>query len=152
MLKGIDPLLAPELLHTLAAMGHGDTIAIVDRNFPAASTARTVHRLDGVSVTEAARAILTLLPIDTFLPEPILRMSVVGDPGRVDPVHVEFAEVAATAANRPVGIGAVSRDDFYESTRRAFAVVVTGESRPYACFLISKGVLPEFHPADAEPS
>lgn len=146
MLKGIDPLLGPDLLHTLAAMGHGDTIAIVDRNFPAVSTAARLHRLDGVSVTEAARAILTLLPVDTFVAEPVVRMAVVGAPDRVEPVHAEFGEVASDASGRTIALGVVTRDEFYEQAREAFAVVATGEDRPYACFIVRKGVLPEFHP------
>ncbi|MGO4750175.1 RbsD/FucU domain-containing protein, partial [Streptomyces sp. 2MCAF27] len=78
MLKGLDPLLTPDLLYALAQMGHGDTIALVDRNFPAHSVNDRVIRLDGTDAVSAGRAVLGLLPLDTFIPEPIARMAVVG--------------------------------------------------------------------------
>ena len=82
MLKGLDPLLPPDLLHALAAMGHGDELALVDRNYPATSTSQRLVRLDGADTAAAARAILSLLPLDTFVDEPLLRMEVVGSPRR----------------------------------------------------------------------
>ena len=146
MLKGIDPLLSPELLYALAQMGHGDTIAIVDRNFPAHSLNDRVIRLDGVDVVSAGRAVLGLLPLDTFIPEPVARMQVVGDPESRPPVQTQFLAAAAEAAGRALGVEALERRAFYTRARAAFAVVATGEDRPYGCFILTKGVLPEFAP------
>ncbi|WP_031517068.1 RbsD/FucU family protein [Streptomyces sp. NRRL F-5123] len=147
MLKGIDPLLSPDLLHALACMGHGDTVALVDRNFPAHSVNGRVIRLDGADVVSAGRAVLGLLPLDTFVPEPVARMEVVGDPGSRPPVQAEFLAVVTEQAGRPVAVEALERQAFYDRARAAFAVVITGEDRPYGCFLLAKGVLPEFAPA-----
>ncbi|NEW70634.1 RbsD/FucU family protein [Streptomyces rhizosphaericus] len=146
MLKGLDPLLTPDLLYTLARMGHGDTIAIVDRNFPAHSVHDRVIRLDGTDVVSAGRAVLGLLPLDTFVPEPVARMGVVGDATAEPPVQTEFIAAAEEASGRPVAVETVERHAFYARARSAFAVVITGEDRPYGCFLLTKGVLPEFSP------
>ena len=97
MLKGIDPLLGPELLMALASMGHGDELAVVDRNFPAASVARRLVRLDGVSLIEAAAAIFSVFPIDTFVDKPLVRMEVVGEPSLVTAVQQEFLGIAQRA-------------------------------------------------------
>lgn len=147
MLKGIDPLLSPDLLHALAQMGHGDTLALVDRNFPAHSVNERVIRLDGADVVSAGRAVLGLLPLDTFVPEPVARMEVVADPGGRPAVQTDFLAVVAEEAGRPVAVEALERQAFYDRARAAFAVVITGEERPYGCFLLVKGVLPEFAPA-----
>ncbi|MGH7357392.1 MAG: RbsD/FucU family protein, partial [Candidatus Rokuibacteriota bacterium] len=80
MLKGFDPLLGPDLLHVLAAMGHGDELVVADGNFPAARLARRLVRLDGVDAPRALRAILSVFPLDTFTPTPAAVMAVVGDP------------------------------------------------------------------------
>ena len=102
MLKGLDPLLGPDLLHVLAAMGHGDELVIADANFPAASIARRLVRLDGVDAPRALRAVLSVLPIDTFTPTPAAVMAVVGDPGVVPPPVRDFQAVVDAAAGRPV--------------------------------------------------
>jgi L-fucose mutarotase len=141
MLKGLDPLLPPDLLHALAAMGHGDELALVDRNYPATSTSRRLIRLDGADTAAAARAILSLLPLDTFVDEPLLRMEVVGSPDEVTPVQNEIARLAAEIEGRPIEMGGVERFAFYERSRGAFATVITGEDAPYACFLLIKGVI-----------
>jgi L-fucose mutarotase len=141
MLKGLDPLLTPELLHALAAMGHGDELALVDRNYPATSTSQRLIRLDGADTAAAARAILGLLPLDTFVPEPLLRMEVVGSPGEITPVQRDVAAIAAELEGREVAMAGVERFAFYERSRRAFATVITGEDAPYACFLLVKGVI-----------
>lgn len=146
MLKGIDPLIGPDLLHTLASMGHGDELVIVDRNYPAYSTSDRVLRLDGVRSDEAARAVLSLLPIDTFSPTPLARMLVVGDEGSTPDVQSAFLKLAQEAAGRELEWADLTREQFYDRARSAFAVLVTGEDRPYGCFIVSKGVLPEFAP------
>jgi L-fucose mutarotase len=141
MLKGLDPLLSPELLHALAAMGHGDELALVDRNYPATSTSQRLIRLDGVDTATAARAILSLLPLDDFVPEPLLRMEVVGSPGEITPVQQEVADIAAELEGRDIAMGSLERFAFYERSRGAFATVLTGEDAPYGCFLLAKGVI-----------
>jgi L-fucose mutarotase len=141
MLKGLDPLLPPDLLHALAAMGHGDELALVDRNYPATSTSQRLIRLDGADTAAAARAILSLLPLDTFVDEPLLRMEVVGSPDEVTPVQQELAGIASELDGREVAVGSLERFAFYERSRGAFATVITGEDAPYACFLLIKGVI-----------
>jgi L-fucose mutarotase len=141
VLKGIPELIDPELLYTLASLGHGDELAIVDRNYPAASTGQRVHHLLGVDATAAAEAILQLVPVDTFVGEPVIRMEVVGDPDEVPEVHRAFLEVVSRAAGREVRMASLPRFGFYERVRGAFAVVATSEARPYGCFLITTGVV-----------
>lgn len=141
MLKGIPALLSADVLYILAAMGHGDEVALVDRNFPAASTAKRLARLDGADVISAGRAILTVFPLDTFVAEPIIRMEVVGAPDEIPGVQRDFAELAAHAEGHPVAMASLERSAFYARTRTAFGVIATSESRPYGCFLLTKGVL-----------
>ena len=142
MLKGIDPLLGPDLLHVLAAMGHGDEIAIVDANFPVASIARRSTRIDGVGAAVVLSAVLTLLPLDTFTETPAAVMAMVGDPGAVPPPVREFQAILDGVAGKPVRIATLERQAFYERARAAFAVVGTGERRLYGNILVTKGVVP----------
>jgi L-fucose mutarotase len=141
MLKGLDPLLSPDLLHVLAQMGHGDEIALVDRNFPAASVAQRLVRLDGCDLPAAARAVLSVLPLDTFVERPIAAMQVVDSPGVVPEVQQQVFSLARSVEQRELGIERVERFAFYERARRAFAVVATSEARPYGCVLLTKGVI-----------
>jgi L-fucose mutarotase len=141
MLKGLDPLLGPELLHVLAAMGHGDELVVADANFPATSVARRLVRLDGVDAPRAVRAILSVLPLDTFTPAPVAVMAVVGDPAAVPPLVREFQPIVDAAAGRAVRFEALERFAFYERARAAFAVVSTGDLRPYGNVLLVKGVV-----------
>lgn len=141
MLKGIDPILSPELLHALAAMGHGDELAVVDANFPAASVARRLVRLDGIPAPRALQAILSLLPLDTFTDAPAAVMAVVGDPAAVPPPVREFQPIVDAAAGRPVRLVALERFAFYERARAAFAIVATGDARAYGNILVTKGVV-----------
>ena len=141
MLKGIDPLLGPDLLRILAAMGHGDELVIVDANFPAEASAKRLVRLDDVTATRAAEAILSLLPLDEYVDEPAAVMSVVGDPGAEPEIWVEFQRIAESAHGGPVGFERVERFAFYERARQAFAIVATGERRLYGNLILTKGVL-----------
>lgn len=141
MLKGLDPLLGPDLLHVLAAMGHGDELVVADGNFPAASIARRLVRLDGVDAPRALRAILSVFPLDTFGATPARVMAVVGDPGAVPAPVRDFQAIVDAAAGRPVPLEALERFAFYERARAAFAVVATGEPRPYGNILLVKGVV-----------
>jgi L-fucose mutarotase len=146
MLKGVHPLIGPELLFTLASMGHGDEIVIVDRNFPAMSMNSRVHRLDGVDVVSAASAIFSLLPLDSFVESPLECMEIVGRSGVVNDVQREVLAVASGSADRTITMTALDRSEFYTRTRRAYAVIATGEERPFGCFIVTKGVLPDFVP------
>jgi L-fucose mutarotase len=146
MLKGIDPLLNAELLHILRAMGHGDDLALVDRNFPAASVARRTQTgklvtLDGVDIPRAARAILSVFPLDSFVDHPALRMQVVGKPDEVPEVQRQVQAEIDKAEGRSWPMGSLERFAFYEAAKQSFAVVATGESRGYGCFLLKKGVI-----------
>ncbi len=141
MLKGIDPLLGPDLLRVLAAMGHGDEIAVVDANFPAEANARRLVRLDGITATRAAEAILSLLPLDDFVDAPAAVMAVVGDPDAEPSIVADFRQIAQRAHGADVQFERVERFAFYERARQAFAVAATGERRLYGNLILKKGVL-----------
>ncbi|MGN6523863.1 MAG: RbsD/FucU family protein [Actinomycetes bacterium] len=141
MLKGIDPLVTPELLHALAAMGHGDVLALVDRNYPSASSDRPVIRLAGADLMGAAAAISSLLPIDTFVDRPVAVMQPVDGSPELPAVQRDVLEILEEAEGRPLGVEQVERLSFYERVRHARFVVETSESRPYGCLLITKGVI-----------
>ncbi len=141
MLKGIDPLLSPELLHALAAMGHGDEIALVDCHFPAVTIAHRLVRLDGVNLPDAARAVLSVLPIDTFIDEPVAGMAMVDRPDEIPKVQAEVFAVVREFEGREIGVERVERFAFYDRARKAFAVVATGENRPYGCVILTKGLV-----------
>lgn len=140
MLKGIDPLLTPELLWRIARAGHGDVIAVVDRNFPAFSRGVPVIDLPGTDVTGAVRAVCSLLPVDVdFQPAPVKHMLTVdGVPG---PAVEDVRAALLAAEGRDVGMEGVDRFAFYDAATRAEVIVHTSDRRPYACFLIAKGVL-----------
>lgn len=142
MLKGIDPLLGPELLHVLASMGHGDELAIVDANFPAAATARRLVRLEGADAPRALSAVLSLLPLDTFVDSPVAVMAVVGSPAEVPPPVRDFQTIVDRTMGRPVRLAVIERFAFYERVRSAFAVLATGERRFYGNVIVTKGVIP----------
>jgi L-fucose mutarotase len=147
MLKSIDPILNADILHALAAMGHGDDLVICDTNFPADAVARQtvlekLLRLDGVGAGRAARAILSLLPLDSFVEKPALRMEVVGKPDEVPLVQAEVQKEIDAAEGRPSPMGSIERFAFYDLARHAYCVIRTGERRFYGCFVFKKGVIP----------
>lgn len=148
-LKNVNPLLTPDLLRALAAMGHGDRIAVVDANYPAHSAGAPVVALPGASATEAITAMLELLPLDNFGDEPVRYMAEASGAGR-RPVHDEVQAIATEAEGRHVALRPVVREDFYLEVRNAFAVVATTETRPYGCFLLRKGVTPHIDPPVTE--
>jgi L-fucose mutarotase len=141
MLKHLNPLHTPELLHTLASMGHGDDLAIVDAHFPAVSMAKRLVRLDGVDAPAALAACLRLIPLDTFVDDPALRMQVVHDPDHIPEVQQQFQKVIDEEEGKHWPLVKIERYAFYERAKQAFAIVVTGELRPYGCVLIKKGVV-----------
>ena len=139
MLLGLNPLLSPDLLFALASAGHGDRIAIVDANFPAASTARRLIALHGATATDALSAILSVLPVDDFEPDPVMVMAVVDDPEQTPEAVAEFTRILAAASVAPPA--KLPRHDFYGVARDAFAVVQTGERRLYGNIILTKGVV-----------
>jgi L-fucose mutarotase len=146
MLKGIDRRLSAEIVHALMLMGHGDDLLICDVNHPAASIAKetTYGRLidmPGCGLAEAAEAILTLLPLDTFVEAPVWRMEVVGNPGAQMPIFGKMQGVVNRAEGRAVTMAALERFAFYAAARRAFCVIRTSDPGPYGCFIFRKGVI-----------
>ncbi|MFN3971264.1 MAG: RbsD/FucU family protein [Gemmobacter sp.] len=147
MLKGIDHRLTAEVLACLRAMGHGDTVILADTNFPAAGLARasvTGHplRMDNLTLAEAARAVLSVLPLDTFVPDFAARMQVVGAPADIPPVQAEVQAEIDRAEGRHRPMVGIERFAFYDLAREAFAVIQTGERRFYGCVMFRKGVIP----------
>lgn len=141
MLKGIDPLLSGELLHLLDDMGHGDRLLLVDRNYPAAASGRPVVRLGEVTVLRAAKAILSVLPLDSFIGYPLQRMEVDDDPAKTTSVQDSMLELAIAAEGRALEFGVIPRLEFYAVARQCFAVVHTLDTVPYGCFVLTKGVV-----------
>lgn len=143
MLKNIDPVLSPSLLQALRAMGHGDNICLVDANFPAESVAgsRRLIRLDGMSMNQVANAVFSVLPLDSFVDQPMVRMEMVGQPQQLPEVQVEVQALARLHYEAGLTMGSLERFSFYEAARQAFVIVATGDRRPYGCFLIKKGVI-----------
>lgn len=141
MLKTLSVLHTPELLHTLAAMGHGDEIAIVDANFPATTNAQRLIRFDGTDLPSVLEATLQLLPLDTFVDEPVARMMQVHAPDEVPEVQKICQVIIDKAEGRRIRVAGITREAFYERARKAFAIVATGELRLYGCILLKKGVI-----------
>ena len=143
MLKGIDSLLHADLLYVLAAMGHGDELAIVDRNFPAAAKSQRLVRLDGADLCTAARAILTVFPVDHFEPAPVAGMQDGSAPDTTPEVQLDVLRLVEASEGRRVAMASVSRQEFYTRSSAAFGVIATSEARPYGCVLLTKGVIHE---------
>ncbi|MEM6610148.1 MAG: RbsD/FucU family protein [Pseudomonadota bacterium] len=147
MLKGIDPRLNAEVLHVLRAMGHGDVLVLADTNFPSDQVARNtvwgqLLRMDNLTAAEAANAVLSVYPLDTFVEDHAARMEIVDAATEIPPVQQEVqAEIdAAEGTSRPMV--SVERFAFYDLARQAYAVIQTGERRFYGCFYFRKGVIP----------
>ena len=141
MLKGIDPLLSGDLLKILDDMGHGDQLLLVDRNYPAAASGKPVIRLGEVGVLRAAKAILSVYPLDSFIDHPLERMEVEDDPIKTTSLQDGLLELAKEAENRNLEYGVIPRLSFYERAKNAYAVVHTLEDQPYGCFILQKGVI-----------
>ncbi len=141
MLKGIPEILSPEILETLASMGHGDEIVIADGNFPAAATARRLLRCDGHSVPPLLDAVLSLFPLDRYVEKPAALMSVVpGDDTRPE-IWETYREIVSRHEADFADFEFVERFAFYERARAAFAIVATSERALYANIILKKGVL-----------
>lgn len=147
MLKGIDNRLNADVLGTLRAMGHGDVLIIADTNFPADSVARAtvtgqLLRMENLTAAQAVQAVLSVLPLDTFVDDFAGRMEVVGKPTEVPPVQAEVQIAIDAAEGRPRPMISIERFAFYDMARKAYAVIQTGERRFYGCFMFRKGVIP----------
>jgi L-fucose mutarotase len=147
MLKTIDPLLNADVLYALRAMGHGDRLVICDTNFPADAIARQTTlgrllRIDNVSAARAVRAVLSVLPLDTFVDDAAIRMEIVGEPEEVPAVQQEVQAAIDVAEGKSWPVVGIERHAFYQKAKTAYCVIATGERRFYGCFLFTKGVIP----------
>ena len=122
-------------------------MVLCDTNFPADSVARStvlgrLLRLDNVTAARAARAVLSVMPLDSFVDAPAERMQIVGKPDEIPPVQQEVQAEVDAAEGRSWPMGSIERFAFYERAKQAYAVIVTGERRFYGCFIFKKGVIP----------
>ena len=146
MLKNLDPLLNADVLQALRAMGHGDTLVLSDTNFPSDSIARKtvvgkLLRIDA-SCARAARAILSVMPLDSFVDIAAARMEVVGKPAEILDVQREVQAEIDRAEGKSWPMGSIERMAFYEHAKKAYCVITTAETRFYGCFIFTKGVIP----------
>ncbi|TPI39332.1 ribose ABC transporter [Mesorhizobium sp. B3-1-9] len=146
MLKGINPLLNADVLQALRAMGHGDDLIIADTNFPSDSVARQtvlgkLLRIDATAA-EVVKAVLSVLPLDTFVNDAAARMEIVGKPNEIPPVQREVQKEIDAAEGKPWPMISIERYAFYERSKKAYCVIQTGERRFYGCFAFRKGVVP----------
>ena len=145
MLKGLDPLRNADVLYALRAMGHGDDVVLSDVNFPSDSVARStvlgrVLRIDA-SAPRVAKAILSVFPLDSFVPSPAGRMEVVGKPDEILPVQQEVQREIDAAEGKSLPRAGIERFAFYDLAKKAYCVVQTSERRFYGCFVLKKGVI-----------
>ena len=146
MLKGIDHRLNADVLYVLRSMGHGDALVIADTNFPSDQVARaTVYgdllRMENLTAAQAVEAVLSVLPLDTFVDDFAGRMEVVGEPDTIPEVQAEVQAEIDRAEGRPRPMIGIERFDFYDRARDSYAVIQTGERRFYGCFILRKGVI-----------
>ena len=146
MLKGIDQRLSAEIVYALMQMGHGDDLVICDINHPAVTIAKettygSLLDMAGCDISTATRTILSLMPLDSFVPAPVRRMQVVGDPNGVVPIFDKMQKVLDASNGAPVLVEALERFAFYEAAKRAFCIIRTADSGPYGCFILKKGVV-----------
>ncbi len=140
MLKGLDPLLGPELLMILRAMGHGDEIAIVDGNYPADAHANRLVRMDGHDAVSVADAVLSVMPLDDFVDDTAFRPGIAGAPDRREPIFGEF-EAIVQRHEPGRGVAPLHGAAFYERVRGAYALIATSERRLYGNLILRKGVI-----------
>jgi L-fucose mutarotase len=141
MLKGLDPLLNADLLGVLSQMGHGDDLVIADTNFPTTTMGKRVVRIPGISAPRVLEAVLSVMPLDDFVDDPLGRIEVVGDPDSVPEVCQDFQDIVDRTEGGKMQIAKIERFEFYRRAREAFAVVQTGETRLYGCLLLKMGVV-----------
>ena len=141
MLKGIPPIISPELLMVLMEMGHGDEIVLADGNFPAASSAQRLIRADGHGVCELLEAVLKFFPLDAYVAKPVALMEVVPGDSVKPTIWEDYRKIIAASGEKFSDFDRVERFDFYERAEDAYAIVATGEKALYANVILKKGVL-----------
>ncbi|HLW93102.1 MAG TPA: RbsD/FucU domain-containing protein [Roseiarcus sp.] len=141
MLKGLDPLLSPDLLYVLRAMGHGDELTIVDGNYPANSAGPETVRLDAANATMALDAILSVMPLDDFVPEACWTMNPVEKGAKAPPIFAEFRAVIEKREGGKFKLAALERFEFYARAKQSFAIIATGERRLYGNIILKKGII-----------
>jgi L-fucose mutarotase len=142
MLKGISPLLGPDLLVTLYRMGHGDEIVLADAHFPGHSLNKHVIRADGLGIEPLLEAILPLFELDRYVADPVVMMAAVPGDAVDSAVADGYREAIKHFSPDTPEISFVERFAFYERAAAAFAVVMTGDTRQYANLILKKGVTP----------
>ena len=145
MLININPILSPELLFILRSMGHGDKLILADANFPADTMNKRVIRLDGVNIPDAAKAILSVFPLDSFLVSQgkaaVSRMEVDEKPQELLDSHKEFINIVKEVSGSNWKVGSIERQNFYEEAKKSYVIVATTDARPFSCFVMTKGVI-----------
>lgn len=141
MLINVNPLISPEILQLIRSMGHGDKFVLSDANFPSYSHANKLYRMDGLNIPQAAEALLSHFPLDSFIPHPVERMEIDGKPEEVNDVHQDLIDTVKNVSGTNWKVGSVERQKFYVEARKAMAVITTSDTRPYGCFMFTKGVL-----------
>ena len=142
MLIGINPVISPELLDVLFRMGHGDEIVLADAFFPGDSMNTRVIRADGIRVPALLDGILALMNLDSYVPNPVTMMAPVPGDDLDDSVEKSFRAVIDKRWPNTPAIERIERSAFYERTKKAFAVLMTGETVKYGCIILKKGVIP----------
>ena len=140
MLKGLNPLLGPDLLKVLRAMGHGDEIAIVDGNYPADTDAKRLVRMDGHSATGILDAILSVMPLDEMVQDSVFRPAAFLDPKRMEPIFEDFEKIVKKWEYKR-HITALVGADFYNRVKGCYAIVASSEARLYGNIVLRKGVI-----------
>ena len=141
MLINVNPLISPEILQLIRSMGHGDKFVLSDANFPSYSHANKLFRMDGLNISQAAEALLNHFPLDSFIPHPVERMEIDGKPDEINEVHQDLIDTVKKVSGDNWKVGSVERQKFYVEAKKAMAVITTSDTRPYGCFMFTKGVL-----------
>jgi L-fucose mutarotase len=141
MLKGIPPVISPELMSVLMKMGHGDEIVLADGHFPSDSHALRIVRADGHGVLELLEAVLKFFPLDSFVEKPAAVMQPVHTEHQEPPIWKNFRRLLESGEGRNVELEEVKRFAFYERARSAYAIVATSETAVYANLILKKGIV-----------
>lgn len=141
MLKGISPLISPNLLKTLASMGHGDEILLADAHFPGESHHNNVIRADGLKITDLLTAIIPLFELDSYVKAPLIMMKEVQGDTPNHFIETSYLQAIAPHCKNTPNIEKIDRFDFYKRAKNTFAIVMTGETAKYGNIILKKGVI-----------
>ncbi|WHY96680.1 RbsD/FucU family protein [Peribacillus simplex] len=141
MLKGIPPILSPELMKIMMEMGHGDEIVLADGNYPAASHSSRIINGHGHGVADFLQAILAFFPLDTYVTHPVILMNPVEGDEKSPVIWKSYEDIIKKSNHIPINIGKLERMDFYERSKAAYAIIATSERAQYANLILKKGVL-----------